>query len=80
MRPPEGYEALLDLKVAIDDYSAFTADEVKERLEFAWFREEGSNDAIRLALIDALEVRIRRADPDSDSEPIMFSWEVISYT
>lgn len=36
-------------------------------------------EAIRLALIDALEVRIERKDPDVDLDPISFTWDIFDY-
>lgn len=31
-------------------------------------------------MIDALEVRIERKDPDVDLDPISFTWDIVSYS
>lgn len=62
--------------------SQFRGDDIEERLEFSWFRLEEAESvrAIRLALIDALEVRITREDPDAPVDPIDFTWDIVSYS
>ena len=37
-------------------------------------------EALRLALIDALEIRITREDPEANVEQIEFTWDILSYS
>ena len=79
MAPPEDYTPIPSEKVFIEDYSSFTPTEQDERLQFQWFIKDGEVERLRLALIDALEVRILREDPDNGLDPIAFTWDIISF-
>ena len=68
------------MKVAIDDISAFSLIEIDERISYGWFvYEDKIETPLKLALIDSLEVRILREDPDTDLPDIRFSWDIVSY-
>lgn len=61
MLPPNDYKEIPEKKVAIDDISAFTQDEINDRISYGWFIYEDLIEApLKLALIDSLEVRILR--------------------
>ena len=77
MAPPVNYEEIPEMRVAIDDISAFTQTEIEERISYGWFiYEDQIETPLKLALIDALEVRILREDPDTDLPAIRFSWDI----
>ena len=86
MVPPQNYVDIPDSKVAVDDFSRFSEEEIDQRLEFRWFRvgddsnEDEEMEALRLALIDALEIRITREDPEANVEQIEFTWDILSYS
>ena len=81
MRQPQNYREIPEKKVAVNNISHFSEQEIEQRVEFNWFR---SNDeeakALKLALIDAMEVRITREDPDARVESIDFTWDILSYS
>ena len=63
------------------DWSSFSEEDVKSRLEIGFYEIYGRKPAEYLALIDALELRILPADPEwLDNEPIQFTWEMLSFT
>lgn len=59
MDPPVEYEVIPEAKVAVYDYKDLSSEDIQERVEFEWFKNEGDLMATRLALIDALEVRLK---------------------
>ena len=82
MKTPLDYAVIPEKKVAVDDISLFDTEEKEQRLEFGWFKQEnidGELLALRLALIDAMEIRITREDPDAEVDPIKFTWDIVSY-
>ena len=68
-------------KIAVEDISRFSESDIDNRIEFGWFQRDGDGkmEALRLALIDAMEIRITREDPEAEVDPIMFTWDIVSY-
>ena len=60
MDPPLEYEIIPEAKVAVSDYQSLSEQDIEDRIEFGWFKNEGDLIASRLALIDALEVRLKQ--------------------
>ena len=83
MRPPADFKQIPAEKVALEDLSVFDERDVSDRVEFKWYNVEKDlrgQEAVRLALIDALEVRILREYPDEELTPVIFSYEIVSYS
>lgn len=80
MQPPENYEEIPNEKVAVRDWSAFSAEEQESRLDIGWYEVYGQKPPEYLALIDSLEIRIIPEDIDLVSKPIEFDWVISSYT
>ena len=76
MQPFERYWKIKEYKVAVKDWSDLPEDELEERISFQKFRDpEG---AIHIySIIEALEIRTQQYD--FDSEPLNFTWEMVSF-
>ena len=83
MAPPFEYVKIPDQKVAIRDWSAFSLQDIKERLDFGYYSEPDETKGYLFALINALEIRILPSDASDDQPqemPVRFSWQVVSFS
>lgn len=80
VRPLADFEKIFpDKKTAVRDWSAFDEEDVEARLELGYYKVWGEPPAVQLALIDSLELRILPADVTLATDPIEFTWQLVSY-
>lgn len=64
----------------MEDWSAFSEYDQKNRLEMRWLEVNGSKPAMLLALIDSLELRMMPHDDEFDYSTIQFRWQMAGFS
>lgn len=82
MQQPPNYTGIPDEQIAISDWSAFSKEDVEQRLDFGVYSYPGEETGYWFAIINALEVRIIPSvdDIDTEPQPINFTWSMISFS